>query len=398
MAQSIASFRAGFAVSGRLPVIACAYPGDDITPERRSMADGDHQQRYSLDPTTTGLAGIETVHAPILIVDDQPDIIQLLSTILTVDGYRAVHTTTDPTRALSLVETLRPHLVLLDLMMPQMDGFTVMEQLRANRPPSQFLPILVLTADATLPTRRRALASGATDFLTKPFDHIEVRLRVGNLLRTQALQMALLGQAERLDQQVRERTAELEQARLDTLTSLALAAEYRDDATGQHTRRVAELAARIARALGLPDDAVERLLQAAPLHDVGKIGIPDEILLKPARLTASEREYMKRHTLIGAELLSVGRSSTLRLARQIALTHHERWDGYGYPTGLAGADIPIEGRIVALADTWDALIHERPYKPAWPLDAAASEIAQLRGSQFDPLVVDAFFDVVQQTG
>jgi putative two-component system response regulator len=361
------------------------------------MADGDHQQQETASSrgVATGLSGMTLSDARILIVDDQPDIVQLLATILTTDGYRAVHSITDPTRAGELVATLRPHLVLLDLSMPRMDGFAVMEQLRASQPPNHFLPILVLTADGSIATRRRALASGATDFLTKPFDHIEVRLRVSNLLRTQALHLALLGQAETLEQQVRERTAELEQARLETLTSLALAAEYRDDATGQHTRRVADLSARIAGALGLRPDVVTRLQHAAPLHDVGKIGIPDGILLKPARLTTDEREEMKRHTLIGAELLSVGRSGTLRLARQIALTHHERWDGYGYPGGLAGAEIPLEGRIVALADTWDALIHERPYKRAWPQEAALAEIAQLRGSQFDPTVVDAFFDIVQ---
>jgi putative two-component system response regulator len=344
---------------------------------------------------TSRLTRIDVSDAPILIVDDQPDIVQLLATILTLDGYRAVHTTTDPTRAHDLVLTLRPHAVLLDLSMPQLDGFAVMAQLRETLPPNQFLPILVLTADDSIATRRRALAGGATDFLTKPFDQIEVRLRVGNLLRTQALHLALLDQTETLEQQVRERTAELEQARLETLSSLALAAEYRDDATGQHTRRVADLSARIASALGLPADAIARLQRAAPLHDVGKIGIPDGILLKPARLTVDERETMKNHTLIGAELLSVGRSGTLQLARQIALTHHERWDGYGYPAGLSGPDIPIEGRIVALADTWDALIHERPYKPAWPAEEALAEIAQLRGSQFDPVVVDAFFDVIQ---
>ncbi|HYI16791.1 MAG TPA: HD domain-containing phosphohydrolase [Thermomicrobiales bacterium] len=155
----------------------------------------------------------------------------------------------------------------------------------------------------------------------------------------------------------------MEQARLETLTSLALAAEYRDDATSQHTRRVRALSARIAQALGLPEDVITHMQHAVPLHVVGKIGIPDGILVTPARLTASEREEMKRHTLIGAELLSIGRSGTLRLARQIALTHHERWDGNGYPDVLAGSNIPLEGRIVALAETWDALIHERPPGP-----------------------------------
>jgi putative two-component system response regulator len=185
----------------------------------------------------------------------------------------------------------------------------------------------------------------------------------------------------------------LEQARLETLQSLALAAEYRDDVTGQHTRRVGDLSVRIAHALRLPADMIARLRDAAPLHDVGKIGIPDGILLKPGRLTPDEREEMKRHTLIGAELLSVSRSGTLHLARHIALTHHERWDGCGYPAGLAGPEIPIEGRIVALADTYDALIHERPYKPAWSQEDALAEIAQLCGTQFDPRVVDAFFDI-----
>jgi putative two-component system response regulator len=362
------------------------------------MLDADHRLYTApmSQPDAGGLSQIASHDAPILIVDDQPDILRLLASILTFDGYRAIHTTTDPTRARELTATLRPHLVLLDLMMPQMDGFAVMAQLRAAQQPSQFLPILVLTADDSIATRRRALASGATDFLTKPFDQIEVRLRVSNLLRTQALHLALIGQAETLEQQVRERTAELEQARLETLRSLALAAEYRDDTTGQHTRRVAEMSARIARSMGLPENEIARLHRAAPLHDVGKIGISDGILLKPARLTTEERTEMKRHTVIGAELLSVGRSGTLLLAREIALTHHERWDGDGYPAGLAGEDIPIEGRIVAIADTWDALTHQRPYKPAWPEDVALAEIRHLRGAQFDPHVVDAFLDVVHQ--
>jgi len=273
----------------------------------------------------------------------------------------------------------------------------VMKQLRACIAPVDFLPILVLTADITPEAKRRALAEGALDFLTKPFDATEVVLRIKNLLRTRALHLQLQGQNQLLDQKVRERTDELEETQIEILERLALASEYRDDDTGEHTRRVGKTAAQIAEALGWSAGEVELMRRAAPLHDVGKIGIPDSILLKPGKLTAEEFEQMKTHTTMGAKILSGGHFPLLQLAEQIALTHHERWDGTGY-LGFQEEAIPIAGRIVTVADVFDALTSERPYKKAWPVSEAIEEIKRQRGRQFDPRVVAAFLKVVSSNG
>jgi putative two-component system response regulator len=265
-----------------------------------------------------------------------------------------------------------------------------MERLGPMTDDGRGVPFLVLTADATEETKRRALSVGARDFLTKPLDQIELLLRVRNLLQVQQLQGRLREQNESLEDEVFERTRDLEQARLEMLDRLALAAEYRDDDTQEHAWRIARSCALLASRLGLPDRGVELIRRAAPLHDIGKIGIPDAILLKPGKLTDLEFERIKTHTTIGAEILSGSRSPLLRLAERIALTHHERWDGLGYPRGLSGDEIPLAGRIVAVADAFDALTHERPYKEAWPLEKAVREILAQAGRQFDPGVVDAF--------
>jgi len=252
------------------------------------------------------------------------------------------------------------------------------------------LPVLVLTADITTATRQRALAAGARDFLSKPLDPIEVRLRIGNLLETRRLQLGLLTQNEQLEASVRARTQDLERARLELLERLALAAEYRDDNTQEHAQRVGRTAALIADALGLPSPDAEVIERAAPLHDIGKIGIPDAILLKRAPLTDEEYALMRAHTTIGAQILSGSEFALLNTAELIARTHHERWDGGGYPNGLAGDAIPLAGRIVALADVFDALANERPYKDAWPLEEAVAEVVSLGETHFDPDVVAAF--------
>jgi putative two-component system response regulator len=331
--------------------------------------------------------------AKILIVDDQASNVLLLEGILQEEDHAAYQSLTDSRRALPVFLDYQPDLILLDLQMPYLDGFEVMKLLRVRIPPGAFLPILVLTADITSEAKRRALADGASDFLTKPFDPTEVVLRIRNLLETRYLHLQLQDQNRILEQRVRERTAELEETQVEILERLALAAEYRDDDTGEHTRRVGQMSAQIAHALGLSETEVELIRRAAPLHDIGKIAIPDAILLKPGRLTPEEFEEMKTHSTIGAKMLSGGRFPLLKCAEEIALTHHERWDGSGH-LGLHAASIPLAGRIVTVADVFDALISERPYKKAWRRVEAVEEIRRQSGRQFDPRVVEAFLLVV----
>jgi putative two-component system response regulator len=317
----------------------------------------------------------------------------LLEGILQEEDYTAYRSITDPRQAIPVYLEYQPDLVLLDLQMPYLDGFEVMKKLQACVPSGAFLPILVLTADITPEAKRQALDEGATDFLTKPFDQTEVLLRIRNLLRTRWLHLQLHDQNLLLEQKVRERTAELEETQIEILERLALAAEYRDDDTGEHTRRVGRMSAQIAQALGLPEFEVELIRRASPLHDVGKIAIPDSILLKPGRLTPEEFELMKTHTTLGAKMLSGGQFPMLQRAEEIARTHHERWDGKGY-MGLKGEAIPIAGRIVTVADVFDALTSARPYKEPWPPSEAMEEIQRQSGQQFDPRVVEAFLQVV----
>ncbi|SMB78420.1 response regulator [Deinococcus hopiensis] len=332
--------------------------------------------------------------ARILIVDDQEANTTLLREMLEEEGYSGMHVINDARLAVGAAQSFAPDLVLLDLMMPYMDGFQVMDQLLEALPSTVFLPVLVLTADATSATKRRALASGATDFITKPFDVEEVLLRVRNLLQMRFFSNALKQQNDLLEVRVAERTRELLETQAEVLSRLATAAEYRDDDTGEHTWRVAAVAASLARELGWADSQVELLQQAARLHDVGKVGIPDAILLKPGRLTQEEFTVMKSHAAIGGRIMSNGSSPMLQLAQEIACSHHERWDGSGYPNGLAGEAIPVSGRIVAVADVYDALTNERPYKQAWSHGDALAEIQNQAGRQFDPQVVELFLRIM----
>lgn len=330
--------------------------------------------------------------ARILIVDDELANVRLLERLLQLDGFATLESTTDPRRALPLYTEFRPDLILLDLHMPHLDGFAVMNQLQPRIRGGEYLPILVLTADVATETKLQALSTGASDFLTKPLDHAEVRLRIRNLLQTRFLHKEVQNQKAVLEDKVRDRTADLEQAQFEALERLALAAEFRDDETGQHTQRVGVRSAMLAKAIGLPLDQVEMIRRAAPLHDVGKIGIPDAILRKPGKLTAEEFEVVKTHTTIGAKILSRSRSPLLQMAEEIALTHHERWDGSGY-AGLAGVTIPLPGRIVAVADVFDAMTNDRVYRKALTFDEALAEIERQRGHQFDPELVDAFLTI-----
>ena len=334
--------------------------------------------------------------ASILVVDDEPANVRLLERVVRGAGYTNATSTNDPAEVPALCDATEPDLILLDLNMPGMDGFGVMDMLADRIAASGYLPILVITGDTSPETRQRALAHGARDFVAKPFDFTEILLRIHNLLEIRLLHRRLQNENQDLERRVRERTAELESAQAEILQRLALAAEYRDDETNQHAGRVGETAARVAHALGLPEDEVAIIRRVAPLHDVGKIGTPDAILLKPGRLTPEEFELTKTHTLVGARILGGSSFPVLQMAEQIALCHHERWDGTGYPRGLRGEEIPVAARIVAVVDVWDALTHERSYKPAWPESEAAAELRAQAGRHFDPRVVDAFLQVQEK--
>ncbi len=323
------------------------------------------------------------LNANILIVDDEPANVLLLERILKKAGYSRTRSTTNPYEVFSLFAAEEPDLILLDLMMPGMTGFDVMERLSSLIPEESFLPILILTADVTPDAKRKALSSEATDYLHKPFDHTEVLLRIRNLLAIRKLHCTL-------EERVQQRTAQLAQSQVEILERLAQAAEFRDDDTGRHTQRVARTAELLGHCLDLPAHHVTLIRQAAPLHDVGKIAISDLILLKQGTLTGEEFAIMKTHAATGAALLADGQSEVVEMAERIAGSHHERWDGKGYPFQLAGEQIPLEGRILAVADVFDALTHERPYKSAWPVTEAVTEIKQQSGLQFDPQIVEAF--------
>lgn len=329
-------------------------------------------------------------HARILVVDDAPSNVRVLQRLLQREGYTDVHGTSDSVEGLRLFAELKPDLVILDLHMPFPDGFALLEHIANTTPAGEYLPVLVLTGDECTEAKNRALALGARDFLTKPFELLEARYRIRNLLHARRLYLELAAEKATLDERVRERTEALEQAHREALTRLTRAAAVRDEETGVHAQRVGDLAAAIAREMGLPDERVEVIRTAAPLHDLGKIGIPDAILLKPGPLTAEERAVMCRHTSIGAEILGGGASETLALAERIARSHHEHWDGNGYPAGLRGEQIPLAGRIVAIADFYDAVTHARPYRSGWSAARAREAIGAERGKQFDPAVVDAF--------
>lgn len=342
------------------------------------------------------LASQDLLEARILVVDDEPANVRVLERLLQRAGYDRIRTTSDSREVEAIFDEFGPDLVLTDLHMPHLDGFQVMELLEEKIPPGVFLPILVLTGHTDPETKRRALSVGAKDFVGKPFESTEVLLRIQNLLETRALHEELRAYSETLEKKVRSRTRELAEAQTEILHRLALAAEYRDDVTGRHAERVGVVSALIAGALGLPEEEVGVIRRAAPLHDVGKIGIPDAILMKPGPLSPQEFEVMKSHTTIGGRILSGTDYSLLETARLIALYHHEKWDGSGYQPGRSGEEIPLVGRIVAAADAFDCLTHARPYKEPTSLEAAKEEIRRTSGSHFDPEVADALLGVLDR--
>jgi putative two-component system response regulator len=341
------------------------------------------------------MTGAPFRNARILIIDDEDANLEILRRILTRAGFAHLTSTNDSRQAAACYIEHQPDLILLDLHMPHLNGLEVMDQLNEIAEAS-YLPILILSGDLTPDARRDALSRGAKDFVGKPFQQDELLLRIKTLLETRFLYIQIQSQNQVLEAKVRERTRELVEAQIEIIDRLAVAAEFRDDNTGQHTQRVGQMSALLARRLALPDAQVSLIRRAAELHDVGKIGVPDTILMKMGKLTPEEFEIVKTHTVIGARILSGGKFPLLRLAEEIAFSHHERWDGDGYAR-MRAADIPLAGRVVAVADVFDALTQQRPYKPAWPVADAIAEIDRQRARQFDPDIVDAFLRVIDNS-
>jgi len=340
--------------------------------------------------------------ASILVVDDESSNIKLLERVLVSEGYTRVVTTQDPREVLGLYREHASDLILLDLNMPQMDGYMVMEQLKINIG-SDLSPILVLTAQHIQDHRQRALDSGALDYVTKPFDRKELLSRVRNLLEVQLARKFMRHQNEILERRVLDRTHDLEIAhqqlyasRMQIVQRLGRAAEYRDNETGLHIIRMSQMSARLGEVAGMNREQCTLLLNASPMHDIGKIGIPDNILLKPGKFEPEEWEIMKTHAQIGADILSGSDSELLIMASEIALTHHEKWNGSGYPNGLKGEEIPLIGRVTAIADVFDALTSERPYKNAWPIDRAVALIQEESGKHFDPELIRYFLRILPE--
>jgi len=320
----------------------------------------------------------------ILVVDDVPENIDILTGILK-DDYRVRAATNGPS-ALSLVKKMPPDLVLLDVMMPGMDGFEVCRELKADLA-SRKIPVIFVTAMGEVEDESRGFAVGCVDYITKPVSPPIVKHRIKTHL-------ALYDQNRGLETQVQERTVELEQTRLQVIHRLGRASEYRDNETGLHVIRMSHYAYSIGLAAGLSREEAALLLNAAPMHDVGKIGIPDSILIKPAKLTSDEWTLMRRHCEYGAAIIGDYAHPLFQSSRSIALTHHEKWNGEGYPNGLKGDRIPLFGRIVALADVFDALTNKRPYKDAWSVEASLAWISGQRGEHFDPELTDIFLSIV----
>ena len=325
----------------------------------------------------------------ILIVDDEPANLKLLDKMLRGQDYQNLTLVDDPREVVDRYWEIQPALILLDINMPHLDGYQVMAKLKALNDPL-LPPIVILTAQHGKDYLLRALAAGARDFITKPFDRNELLMRVRNLLDAQLAHRMVHNQKAVLEDMVQARTEELRHTRLQVVQRLGMAAEYRDEETGNHILRMSHISALLARAIGWSKADCDLMLNASPMHDIGKIGIPDAILLKPGKFEPHEWEIMKTHATIGGKLLDGDGSDLMRMAREIAISHHEKWDGSGYPGGLAGEAIPQSGRIAALADVFDALTSVRPYKKAWTVEAAVDLIKDTRGKHFDPDLVEAF--------
>ncbi|MBC8459302.1 MAG: two-component system response regulator [Deltaproteobacteria bacterium] len=334
----------------------------------------------------------------VLVVDDEEKNLRLMEALLLPMGYEVIMANNGE-EALEKVQEIPPDVILLDIMMPKMDGFEVARRLKEEEDTS-IIPIVMVTALREVDDRVKALEVGADDFLSKPVDKTELKARVQSLLKVKAYNDHMRDYQKELEAEVAKRTKQLRRAfekikmaSLDTIYRLSRAAEYKDEDTGAHILRMSHYSAAVARQMGLNQKTVESILYSAPMHDVGKIGAPDRILLKPGKLDADEWKIMKQHATIGGKILAGSDAGFIKLAEVIALTHHEKWDGSGYPRGLKGSKIPLAGCVTAIADVFDALTSKRPYKEAFSLEKSYGIIREGRGNHFDPDVVDAFFSV-----
>lgn len=338
----------------------------------------------------------------VLLVDDNPDNINVLSDLLEREGYEIL-VALDGVTAIERAAYSRPDIILLDIMMPGIDGFETCEQLKKDVSLAD-IPVIFMTALTDTKSKITGFSAGAVDYITKPIDPDEVLARVSTHLTIQRLQLELKeknamleDRAVHLEAEVKDRTKQLDHAlqqlksaSLDTIFCLSMAAEYKDEDTGEHTKRIGHFSAAIARKMGKDSHYVETVLYAAPLHDIGKIGIPDRILLKPGKLEGNEWDIMRTHAEIGGKILVDSDVDFIQMAYLAAMSHHEKWNGSGYPQGLNGLNIPLIGRIVAVVDVFDALMSKRPYKKAFSLEESLEIIREGRGNHFDPEIVDVF--------
>ena len=331
----------------------------------------------------------------ILVVDDEKINRDFVKLVFKDSGCKIIEAENGE-QALEIIEYDKPDIILLDIIMPGMLGFDVCRKIKRN-PETADIPVIIVTALGDVDSKIKGFEAGADEYITKPYEKNELLLRVKNMLKVKKYHDLLKDYSIILEREVVEKTRELheayrklDKAYLELIHRLGRAAEYRDDETGEHTKRVGKMCAIMAEALDLGDNFKKMIEYASPLHDIGKIGIPDSILLKPGKLTPEEMEIIKEHTIIGADILSGSDYPVIVMAETIALTHHERWDGKGYPRGLKEEEIPIEGRICAIIDFFDACTSHRVYRPAIDVEKVLNMIEEEKGKHFDPLIVDAF--------